>query len=128
MSDFNPKVGTIGWIDLTVPDAEQVRDFYSAVVGWQVQAIDMGGYSDFNMIESSGNPAAGICHKRGTNASLPSQWMIYIVVEDLDSSVAAVTANGGTIVKEPTQMGPMGRYAVISDPAGAVCALFQLGS
>jgi predicted enzyme related to lactoylglutathione lyase len=23
-----PKMGTIGWLDLTVPDAEGVRDFY----------------------------------------------------------------------------------------------------
>jgi predicted enzyme related to lactoylglutathione lyase len=27
-------VGTIGWIDLTVPDAKSLRDFYSAVTGW----------------------------------------------------------------------------------------------
>ena len=25
--------GRIGWIDLTVPDAEAIRDFYNAVIG-----------------------------------------------------------------------------------------------
>ena len=29
----HPKVGTVAWIDLTVDDAEQVKDFYSLVVG-----------------------------------------------------------------------------------------------
>jgi predicted enzyme related to lactoylglutathione lyase len=28
--------GTIAWTDLTVPDAEKVRDFYAAVVGWRI--------------------------------------------------------------------------------------------
>jgi len=26
--------GKIGWIDLTVPDAEAIRDFYQHVAGW----------------------------------------------------------------------------------------------
>jgi len=28
-----PKMGTVGWIDLTVADATAVRDFYSQVAG-----------------------------------------------------------------------------------------------
>lgn len=27
--------GTIGWVDLTVADAESTRDFYRDVVGWE---------------------------------------------------------------------------------------------
>jgi len=30
-------VGRIGWLDLTVPDAPEVRDFYRQVVGWSVE-------------------------------------------------------------------------------------------
>ena len=36
-------LGKIGWADLTVNDAETVRDFYRDVVGWTVQPVDMGG-------------------------------------------------------------------------------------
>jgi predicted enzyme related to lactoylglutathione lyase len=31
--DAKPGPGQIGWIDLTVPDAEAVRDFYQDVTG-----------------------------------------------------------------------------------------------
>ena len=31
--------GKIGWIDMTVDDAEGVRDFYTAVVGWGHEAV-----------------------------------------------------------------------------------------
>jgi predicted enzyme related to lactoylglutathione lyase len=30
------KLGNIGWIDLTVPDAEAIRDFYRHVTGWMI--------------------------------------------------------------------------------------------
>jgi len=63
-----PAVGSIAWRDLTVPDAEGVRDFYSAVVGWTSSAVQMDGYSDFSMVTpASGKTVAGICHARGVN-------------------------------------------------------------
>ncbi len=43
------KIGTIGWTDLSVTDAEAMRKFYSEVVGWTADPVDMGGYNDFNM-------------------------------------------------------------------------------
>ena len=120
--------GTIGWIDLTVPDAERVRDFYAEVVGWRPEPVDMGGYSDFVMKSSGGAPSAGVCHARGTNAGLPGQWLIYIHVEDLARSLERCRTQGGTVVAGPKTLGESGRYAVIRDPAGAVCALFQAGA
>jgi predicted enzyme related to lactoylglutathione lyase len=35
------KIGTVGWQDLTVPDAERLRDFHAAVVGWRAEPVDM---------------------------------------------------------------------------------------
>lgn len=117
--------GAIGWIDLTVPDAPQVRDFYAAVAGWRAEPVDMGEYADFAMAPADGPPVAGICHARGSNAGLPAQWIIYIVVADLDAALAEVPARGGSVVRPVTDMGASGRYAVVQDPGGAVAALFQ---
>ncbi len=118
------EIGSINWFDLTVNDAENVRDFYSAVVGWTFSEVDMGGYGDFNMnLPSDGRTAAGICHARGGNANLPPQWLIYITVEDLDRSIAKCQELGGTIITGPKDMGIYGRYCVIRDPAGAAAAL-----
>lgn len=117
--------GTIGWIDLTVPNAGDVRDFYAAVAGWVPAPVDMGGYADFAMAPPGGDPVAGVCHARGSNAGLPAQWLIYIVVTDLDRALAEVTSRGGAILRPATAMGPSARYAVIRDPAGAVAALYE---
>ena len=121
-----PPVGTIAWSDLTVPDAETIRDFYARVVGWIPEPVTMGEYSDFNMtVPASGEAAAGVCHARGVNADLPPVWMVYLVVEDLDHSLAGVRERGGEILAGPKRMGPGSAYAIIRDPAGAVAALYQ---
>ncbi len=122
----DPEVGSIGWIDLTVSDAEETRAFYSAVTGWKSEAVDMGSYSDFNMTApASGEPKAGICHSRGSNQDIPPGWTIYIVVADLDRSLAECRERGGTVLRDPREMAGAGRYAFIQDPAGATCALFE---
>jgi predicted enzyme related to lactoylglutathione lyase len=126
MSDSTPPPGAISWTDLTIPNADEVRDFYAEVVGWTAEPLDMGGYSDYVMkVPSTGTGVAGVCHARGTNTGLPPQWLIYITVADLDASVAACRAHGGSIIKDPTPMGEMGRFCVIRDPGGAVAALYQ---
>src|SRR5436190_17052899 len=80
-SESCPKVGAIVWQDLTVTNAEDVRDFYKSVVGWDSQGEDMGGYEDFHMISpATGSSVAGICHARGENANIPPQWLVYINV------------------------------------------------
>lgn len=121
--------GSIAWADLTVGDAEAVMRFYSRVAGWEAEEVSMGEYADFSMRPSgSDTPVAGICHARGLNASLPPVWMVYILVEDLDASLAFCREEGGEVLAGPTNMGPASAYAVIRDPAGAVCALYQSGS
>lgn len=127
MSESNAgQPGTVGWIDLTVEDAAGVRDFYTAVVGWESSGVDVGGYEDY-CVAPPGNgaaPVAGICHARGGNAGLPAVWLPYFVVADLERSLAACRERGGQVIGEPRSMGKA-RYAVVRDPAGASCALFQ---
>lgn len=124
------KPGTCGWLDLTVADADGVRDFYRAVVGWTVQDVPMkdaaGAYADYAMIiPGEHNPATGICHARGMNQQLPPLWMPYFVVADLDVSVRECRERGGTVLRGPESMGSYGQAAWIRDPAGAVCCVLQ---
>lgn len=117
------QIGQVCWQDLTVENPEVLRDFYSRVVGWRPEPVDMGDYADFNMVApQTGQPTAGICHARGPNKNLPAQWLIYITVEDLDHSAKRCLELGGQIIDGPRAMG-QNRFCVIRDPAGAVAAL-----
>lgn len=124
MGKDTPVPGTIGWHDLTVDDADGIRDFYARVIGWEHANVSMGEYDDYVMTPPGGEGVAGVCHRRGTNAALPPVWMVYFVVEDVEKSAAACAASGGSIRVAPREMAG-GAYCVIEDPAGAVCALYQ---
>lgn len=49
MSDLHSSIGKIGWVDLTVEKAGEVRNFYSSVTGWETSDVSMGEYNDYCM-------------------------------------------------------------------------------
>ena len=119
-------IGSIGWIDLTVENADQVKDFYAAVTGWKPSGLDMGGYDDYVMATpESGEGVSGVCHARGSNVGLPPVWRIYINVADIEQSLAKCVELGGEAITPIKNYAGQGRYCIIRDPAGAHCALFQ---
>ena len=81
----------------------------------------MGDYDDYNMVApSTEKPAAGICHARGENAKIPPQWMVYVVVKDLEEKHRTCQKTGGE------RGGEAGKtMCIILDPAGAVMGIMQ---
>lgn len=118
------KIGTMLWMDLTVPNAEEVKNFYSEVVKWKAEEVSVGDYEDYNMSAPDGAVVTGICNKRGFNADIPSAWMPYIIVEDIDASIEACKKLGGKIITEKRKINES-MFCVIEDPAGAFAALYQ---
>ena len=118
--------GTIIGFDLTVPDAEAIRDFYADVIGWRPEPFDMGEYNDYFMKTPDGEQVvAGVCHARGENEGMPPQWLTYVVVVDLDASLQRCRDGGGKVVTAIRGDEAQGRYCVVQDPAGAYLALMQ---
>ena len=119
------KIGTMAWLDLSVTNATEVKSFYEDVIGWKSENISMGEYDDYAMLEPINSEAvAGVCHAQGVNKDLPPTWLPYFLVADIEASITAVKAKGGTLVTEIKSMGS-DKYAVIKDPAGAACAIYQ---
>ncbi len=120
-----PKLGKPMWFDLTVENADEVSDFYAAVVGWEKQPLSMGEYDDYVMkVPKGGEGATGICHARGSNAYIPPQWLIYVMVENLDASIEKCKNLGGNIIGEKRKMGEQ-HYCLIQDPAGAYMMIYS---
>ncbi len=124
-ADNTKKIGAIEWRDLTIEHAEQAKDFYAEVVGWEAEPVSLGDYNDFNMnLPGSGETIAGVCHARGSNANMPPQWMMYVRVADAQASAESTVKLGGEIIDGPRTMGGE-TYFVIRDPAGAVLTVFS---
>jgi predicted enzyme related to lactoylglutathione lyase len=109
-----------------VDNAEEIRNFYCDVVGWTYAEVNQGEYNDFNILNLNNEEevVAGICHKRGEVANFPSQWLNYLNIENLDSSLNKCRPLGGQIIVGPTKMGNA-NHAVIQDPAGDYLALME---
>lgn len=119
------KIGQIEWFDLTVDDAYGIKDFYCSVVGWSSNEVDMGTYADFNInLPGTQDTVAGVCHARGGNANLPSQWLVYVRVKSVAESAIQCEKLGGKVLDGPRRMGGS-HFCVIQDPAGAVMALLS---
>lgn len=117
--------GKIVWTDLTVQNAEEVRDFYQSVLGWKSTDHSMGEYNDYVMqADENDQGTAGICHAKGANANMPAQWLVYVQVESVAAASEACLAQGGKIIDGPRQMGN-NLFAVIQDPAGAVLGIIE---
>jgi predicted enzyme related to lactoylglutathione lyase len=58
-------------------------------------------------------------------ADVSSHWIQYIGTRDVDSTAEAAVRAGGSILKSPIDMKGAGRYAVLSDPQGAVFAIID---
>ncbi len=108
------------WLDLTVDDAEALRDYYVGVLGWTVEPTDMGGYDDYTLVDPSGQPVGGVCHARGPNTGIPPVWIPYFTVDDVEAAAARAVELGGELVRPIA-----GGTAYVRDPAGAVSALYQ---
>lgn len=53
----------------------------------------------------------------------PSHWMMYFQVADCDASAALAERLGGAVLFAPRDIPPVGRFAVVRDPQGAVFSI-----
>jgi predicted enzyme related to lactoylglutathione lyase len=56
---------------------------------------------------------------------MPSYWMLYFNVADVDASFRQALALGASEMVPPTPM-PGGRFAIVSDPQGAMFGLLTM--
>jgi predicted enzyme related to lactoylglutathione lyase len=58
-------------------------------------------------------------------AEVPSHWLVYFGVDDVDASARKVTELGGTVMAGPMDF-PGGRFAVVLDDRGAAFGLLRM--
>jgi uncharacterized protein len=113
--------GSFTWSELSSSDMAKSKAFYSAVFGW-----DWGGADEYAEAQVNGRTIGGLMARRpDTPAEVPDGWLVYFGTADLDADVATATEAGATVIAGPTEIPGTGRFSVLTDPQGAVFALFQ---
>jgi uncharacterized protein len=116
--------GLFVWYDHLTRDIPAAIAFYSEVVGWKTQPFGADGH--YVMWVGGQGPLGGVMSlpDDATKAGASAHWMAHVEVADVDASAALANKLGGRILKEPTDIPTVGRFAVIADPQGASLSLF----
>ncbi len=118
--------GTVCWSELMTRDYEAAKTFFAELCGWTYQDMEgMGG--KYTIAQLDGKPIAGIGNSTAMNlpAEIPSHWMTYIEVSDIQATTDKVTAAGGTVKNGPFDVPGVGQIAIVQDPSCAVVGFIQ---
>lgn len=127
-----PANGSFCWNELATTDLDAAQNFYKALLGWEIeQGGAPGGGMRYNEIVVGGQHVGGMyapgeCGGEGAPPQMPPHWRSYVAVDDVDASAAKTKELGGKVCVEPMDITDVGRFCVISDPAGAVISLITL--
>lgn len=115
--------GSFGWNELATRDVAGAREFYSAVFDWSVEEQDMGDMGTYNIWKNGEAVRGGMADISGrVPDEVPNHWLIYFTVPDADAAAETVKSNGGEVTFGPVDI-PVGRFAIVQDPQGAVFAV-----
>ena len=116
-----PGTGEFSWNELISNDTAGAKAFYTSLFGWQTEAFQGG--TDYTLFKQGENMVGGLlqCPKPG----VPSHWLPYVTVDDVDATAAQAKSLGAQVVMEPFDVPTVGRIAVLVDPQGAAMGLFK---
>jgi predicted enzyme related to lactoylglutathione lyase len=121
--------GALCWTELTTSDTAAAEKFYTGLFGWTPKHSAPGAPMEYTEFSVNGQPSIGMMPKPPhMPAHIPSYWMPYFQVANTDASVAKVKELGGSIMVPPQDIPNTGRFAIASDPQGAMFAVFQFPS
>ena len=121
MSGFESgSVGAYAWAELNARGLERAIPFYEQVFGWSHRTSPMGeGQPDYTEFLLDDRSIAGAWEMNPmVPAEVPSYWLVYFAVDDVDASDRAVRDAGGREIVAPQDF-PGGRFAIVADPEGA---------
>jgi len=121
------EANTFAWAELSSRGVDKAIPFYQKVFGWTPKANEMGPdappYTEFQL---GGESVAGGQEMQSmVPAQVPSYWLVYFAVDDVDKSFKTATQAGAKEMVAPMDF-PGGRFAIVSDPQGAAFGLLKM--
>jgi hypothetical protein len=118
--------GSFCWNELATRDLDQAKRFYTALLGWEYGS-DPRAPIEYTTIKAGGRENGGIITMSGPHwEGIPPYWNTYFAVADADAALATITETGGKLLFGPRDIPGVGRFAVVSDPQGALFSVMQL--
>lgn len=118
----------MGWAELNARGFDKAEPFYKNLFGWSEKKTPASAENptEYTEFQAGGESIAGGMEMNDmVPAQVPSYWMVYFNVENVDRAFDKVIAEGGKEMMSPMDM-PGGRFAIVSDPEGAAFGLLKM--
>ena len=116
------ETGRFVWYDLMSSDVDASVRFFEQLLGWTAEDVPMGEHT-YRMLKNGDDYVGGVVPLE-KEQGIPTHWISYVSVPDIEAACARVTELGGKVCV-PTVEIPPGRFAVVNDPQGAFFSLWQ---
>ncbi len=128
----SPVIGqanAFGWAELNSRGFNKAEPFYKKLFGWGDKKSDMGeGQGQYTEFLVNGESVAGGMEMNPmVPAQVPSYWLAYFIVPDVEKAHEKATQLGAKSILEPQDF-PGGRFSIVGDPQGAAFGLMKMSS
>jgi len=117
------KTGMVCWNELVTNDVDAARNFYREMHGWKEDEMSMGEGGTYYVQKAGDTGLGGIMQV--PMEGIPTTWCSYFLVPKVDEWNTRGLDLGGAQLQPPTDIPDVGRFSVLSDPTGAVFALWE---
>ncbi len=116
--------------EVQADDVERAKTFYEKALGWKIEKAmskDDGGMMDYWMIDTGKGPGigGGLYQRPMEEEDKYTTYDCTVTVEDIDASIAAIKAAGGTITREKSELPGVGFFASARDTEGNRFSVMQ---
>ena|SRR5690242_11980845 len=109
-------------VELNTPDVSKAKNFYGKLFDWKFEDVPMGPSGVYTMIKVGEGTGGGMLTPPPGG---PNMWLAYVQVPDIEASTKKAQSLGASVLKDVTEVPGAGWLSILSDPAGAIFALWK---
>jgi predicted enzyme related to lactoylglutathione lyase len=107
-------------VELSTQDLPKAKQFYGDLFDWKLEEVPQFHYTLIGVGEGVGGGMMA-----APNPNVPSHWLPYVDVADINASSEKAKSLGANIIHGPMEVPDVGWICVLIDPTGAAIGLFQ---
>lgn len=119
-------LGSFCWRELMSRDLKAAMSFYGQLLGWTYRADPPEGEPEYIHIVAGEQQVGGMLPITPQMGPAPAMWTPYLTVAAVDELAAKAPTLGGQVCVPPMDIPHVGRFCLVTDPAGGTLALITL--